>query len=246
MSTDRCNSFGMQITETDTFSTSANFDGLESAINDYCTHLGINYFSYLNLRGSGPNSAPMLTSYDDEWRARYTEKSFHQYDPVALTSKRARLPFFWNHGEFLRPFLKIQRRVFHEARAFRLYAGYSIPISGPNGELAVFSIVDPDEGRLIDVIRDQGPKLQLSALHIHDAAMSLAQVSSLTDDECLSDRELECLSWTAEGKTSDEIAEIVCLSAATVNYHLNKVVLKLGAANRHHAAIIALRRGIIQ
>ncbi len=236
----------MQIAEPDSFAANTNFDGLESAINDYCSDLGINYFSYLNLHGNGPNSAPMMTSYDDEWRARYTEKSFHQYDPVALTSKRARLPFFWNHGEFLRPFAKIQRRVFQEARAFRLHAGYSIPISGPNGELAVFSIVDPDERHLIDVIRDQGPKLQLSALHIHDAAMSLAEVPSLTDNESLSDRELECLSWTAEGKTSDEIADIVCISAATVNYHLNKVVLRFGAANRHHAAIIALRKGIIQ
>lgn len=232
--------------EPDSFAESANFDGLESTINDYCSDLGITFFSYLNLRGDGHKSAPMLTSYDDEWRARYTEKSYHCYDPVAHTSKRSRLPFFWNHGEFLRPFVKIQRRVFQEARAFKLYAGYSIPISGPNGELAVFSIVDPDERHLIDVIRDQGPKLLVSALHIHDAAMSLAEVSNLTDNDPLSDRELECLSWTAEGKTSDEIAEIVCLSAATVNYHLNKVVLRLGAANRHHAAIIALRKGIIQ
>ena len=236
----------MQITEPDTFSESTSFDGLESAINDYCANLGVTYFSYLNLRGSGPNSAPMLTSYDDEWRARYTEKSFHQYDPVALTSKRARLPFFWNHGDFLRPFAKIQRRVFQEARAFKIYAGYSVPISGPDGELAVFTIVDPDERRLIDVIRDQGPRLLMSTLHIHNTAMTLAEVTNMTDDLSLSDRELECLSWTAEGKTSDEIADIVCLSAATVNYHLNKVVLRLGAANRHHAAIIALRKGIIQ
>lgn len=232
--------------EPDTFAVSESFDGLESAINDYCSDLGITFFSYLNLRGNGRKSAPLLTSYDDEWRARYTEKSYHCYDPVAHISKRSRLPFFWNHGEFLRPFAKIQQRVFQEARAFKLYAGYSIPISGPNGELAVFSIVDPDERHLTDVIRDQGPKLLMSALHIHDTAMSLAEVPSQTDDASLSNRELECLSWTAEGKTSDEIAEIVCLSAATVNYHLNKVVLRLGAANRHHAAIIALRKGIIQ
>lgn len=232
--------------DSDTFSASETFDGLESAINDYCSDLGITFFSYLNLCGNEHKSAPLLTSYDDEWRARYIEKSFHCYDPVAHTSKHSRLPFFWNHGEFLRPFAKIQRRVFQEARAFKLYAGYSIPISGPNGELAVFSIVDPNERHLIDVIRDQGPNLLMSALHIHDKAMSLTEAPSVKDNASLSDRELECLSWTAEGKTSDEIAEIVCLSSATVNYHLNKVVLRLGAANRHHAAIIALRTGIIQ
>jgi hypothetical protein len=44
-------------------------------------------FFYLNLRGFGATSAPLMTSNDDEWRgARDTETSFHQNDPVALTS----------------------------------------------------------------------------------------------------------------------------------------------------------------
>ena len=41
------------------------------------------------------------------------------------------------------------------------------------------------------------------------------------------------------------MARILSVSAATVNYHLNKAVAKPCAANRHHAAIIAIRRKLI-
>jgi len=61
----------------------------------------------------------------------------------------------------------------------------------------------------------------------------------------LSARELECLKWTAEGKTSAGIGDKICVSSATVNYHLNNAIKKLGASNRHHAAILAMRKGLI-
>ena len=57
--------------------------------------------------------------------------------------------------------------------------------------------------------------------------------------------ELECLLWTAEGKTAEEVASILGLSVFTVNRYVSVAVRKLNCVNKHHAAIRALRGGLI-
>jgi LuxR family transcriptional regulator, quorum-sensing system regulator BjaR1 len=61
----------------------------------------------------------------------------------------------------------------------------------------------------------------------------------------LSKREVECLYWTAAGKTSAEIATILDLSEHTINNYLVAVCQKLNSVNRAHAVAKAMRQGII-
>lgn len=58
------------------------------------------------------------------------------------------------------------------------------------------------------------------------------------DDLGLSRRELAVLERVAEGRTNEEIARALGLSALTVKKHLERMSLKLGASNR--AALVAL------
>ncbi len=62
----------------------------------------------------------------------------------------------------------------------------------------------------------------------------------------LSARERECLTWTAEGKTSEEIAIILELSVHTVNHYLTSAARKLNAVNRLHAVARAMRLGLLK
>jgi DNA-binding CsgD family transcriptional regulator len=61
----------------------------------------------------------------------------------------------------------------------------------------------------------------------------------------ISRRELECLRLTAQGLTSEEIAEALKLSAHTANQHLAAAAAKLDAVNRMQAVAKALRLGLI-
>lgn len=61
----------------------------------------------------------------------------------------------------------------------------------------------------------------------------------------LSSREIEVLRWTADGKTSADIAEIMSISERTVNFHVNCAVEKLGACNKTSAAVRAAMLGLI-
>lgn len=76
----------------------------------------------------------------------------------------------------------------------------------------------------------------------------LAYVRSLDSRvlETLTDREIDCLNWTAAGKTSAEIAEILILSEHTVNHYLNRATKKLDTVNRTQAVAKALRVGLIK
>src|SRR5581483_4127805 len=53
----------------------------------------------------------------------------------------------------------------------------------------------------------------------------------------LNDREVECLTWAARGKTSTEIAQILDLTKRTVDFHIDNARGKLGATTRTEAVI---------
>jgi DNA-binding response OmpR family regulator len=55
----------------------------------------------------------------------------------------------------------------------------------------------------------------------------------------LNDREVECLTWSARGKTSSEIGTILGLSKRTVDFHIESACRKLNVATRIEAAVKA-------
>ena len=61
----------------------------------------------------------------------------------------------------------------------------------------------------------------------------------------LSERELEVLREIVGGKSNKEIASALGIVEGTVKAHVTNILLKLGAADRTHAATIAIRRQIL-
>jgi DNA-binding NarL/FixJ family response regulator len=64
-------------------------------------------------------------------------------------------------------------------------------------------------------------------------------------DEPLSQREVEILQRVATGTSNKEIAAALALTEATVKSHMKSVMAKLGANDRTHAVMIAIKRGFI-
>jgi DNA-binding NarL/FixJ family response regulator len=61
----------------------------------------------------------------------------------------------------------------------------------------------------------------------------------------LNERELECLTWSARGKTSPEIGVILNLSKRTVNFHIENACRKLNVSTRTEAVVRATSGGLI-
>jgi DNA-binding CsgD family transcriptional regulator len=83
------------------------------------------------------------------------------------------------------------------------------------------------------------------AIHVFDRLAEIRNLDTRITDT-LTDREIDCLNWTAAGKTSAEIAEILTLSEHTVNHYLNRATKKLDTVNRTQAVAKALRIGLIK
>ncbi|NML74900.1 helix-turn-helix transcriptional regulator [Rhizobium sp. S-51] len=61
----------------------------------------------------------------------------------------------------------------------------------------------------------------------------------------LTERELECLFWIAEGKTSDEIATILGISRNTINNYITSVMRKTATKTRSEAIAYAVRNNLV-
>jgi two-component system invasion response regulator UvrY len=77
--------------------------------------------------------------------------------------------------------------------------------------------------------------------------MAITQISGENNPvEILSDREFEVFMDLAKGKSTNEIADTMCLSPRTVGTHLYNIKQKLNANNSAEIALIAIRSGLLE
>ena len=77
--------------------------------------------------------------------------------------------------------------------------------------------------------------------------MAITQLSGEDNPvEILSDREFEVFIALAKGKSTNEIADTMCLSPRTVGTHLYNIKQKLNANNSAEIALIAIRCGLLE
>ena len=89
-------------------------------------------------------------------------------------------------------------------------------------------------------------ELQLFAAHAVDAALGIfVPEPKHADLPSLTQRELESLRWTMEGKTAWELGRILGISEQTAARHLNNAMKKLDCVSKHQAVVRALRVGLI-
>lgn len=73
-----------------------------------------------------------------------------------------------------------------------------------------------------------------------------ARLAEHLGEDDLTTRELEVLELIRDGFRNKQIADQLAIAETTVNFHIKNLVEKLGANDRTHAVIIALRRGLLQ
>lgn len=107
-----------------------------------------------------------------------------------------------------------------------------------NGERA-FLIAQGDDVRHVHDVEE----LKLLGSYFHAHICRIIGRQSTCDD--LSERELDCLQWTAAGKTAWEAGVILGLTERTVRFHLNTAREKLKCATTAQAVAKAVAGGFI-
>jgi DNA-binding NarL/FixJ family response regulator len=86
---------------------------------------------------------------------------------------------------------------------------------------------------------------------VHAGKKSLSSEASFrlaehATDEALTPAEIRVLRLIADGEANKEIAAKLSASEGTIKAHVRSIMAKLSAKDRTHAAMIALKRGIIE
>lgn len=119
--------------------------------------------------------------------------------------------------------------------------GLGLQVFGPNGRNGILAI---DLGDTVRLRRDLLELLRWNCQVMHLRYCELL-IPALGKMPSLSRREAEILSWVARGKSNVTIAEILGISAHTVDAHLRRIYLKLGVYDRMSAALRGLGFGLI-
>jgi len=205
--------------------------------------LEFEYIAY-GLRSPLPLTRPkieMFNNYPVAWQARYKEEGYINKDPTVHLGMRTLLPIIWSDDLFVSA-----RDLWEDARSFGLQVGVAKSVRdefGISGMLTLarsgepFSEEEIQQKRLKILWLTQVAHLSM-AQHLMDKVLPEAEVK-------LSNREIAVLRWTADGKTSGEISEILGIAERTVNFHINNAVEKLGTTNKLAAAVKATVLGML-
>jgi two-component system NarL family response regulator len=129
----------------------------------------------------------------------------------------------------------------------------------PEARFLVLTTFDGDEdiyralqaGARGYLLKGMDPAELIAAVHSvhagkrHIPAAVAEKLAARMSNEELTSRELEVLGRIAEGRSNREIAADLYISEATVKSHVNSLLAKLGVADRTHAAVVAIERGLV-
>ncbi len=180
-------------------------------------------------------------NYPEEWIRHYFQRGYEKIDPVVLLSPRTTAPLVWADCQKLPDLSDDQRLMFQESREVPLLDGVSIPIHGPMGGAYVLSLAS-STGQT-----DLRAHIPMLRAYAHQFFVAYHEVSPLrVSNVTLTERERDCLMWSAKGKSNWDIGVILHISEHTVDFHFRKAMAKLGAGNRIVAIVTAIRHGLIQ
>jgi LuxR family transcriptional regulator, quorum-sensing system regulator BjaR1 len=208
---------------------------------------GYENFSIAGIPMPGESIDPyiMVCGWPDEWAKRYRERNYVNYDPVIKKVRVANKPFMWDEAPLKDNDIE-SKKVLDEAADFGLVEGFAVPIYTTHGFQAIVTF----GANQLQLDKSEQAALHLVAIYAHQAIRSLLPNSGKDAgfwrlEKQLTFREIECLKWTAAGKTAYEISVIIGLSNRTVEQHIKNCLSKLNASNRVQAVAEAIRSRII-
>ena len=166
-------------------------------------------------------------------------------DPVMQHCKKQSVPIIWDQLTYARA---CAGELWEEQAPFGFKTGVALALHLPQGRHFMLG-VDRDERTTAEVdISRVVADLLLFAVCANEVASRILVPfeKDAAPSPPLTPREIECLSWTMEGKTAWEAGAILGLAESTVVYYLRNAVRKLKCVNKQQAVVRALRLGLIR
>ncbi|MEE4189362.1 MAG: autoinducer binding domain-containing protein [Roseobacter sp.] len=183
-------------------------------------------------------------TFTSEWAEHYVERGYNKIDPVVLGCLQRFDPTNWKDLDWSP---KAARDFLKDALAHGVGAqGLTIPIRGPNGQYAVFTINDDrDDQEWDEFVREHKRELMIIAYEFNKRGLDFEERGTETTHGKLSPRELSALTYLARGLSRNQAAHHMNISEHTLRVYIESSRHKLGALNTTHAVARALNNGLI-
>lgn len=202
-------------------------------------------FAIVPNRRTSLETAFLRSNYAPRWRNTYDEGNFLRFDPTVSHCVLSSLPLVWSPEIFAAP---RQKEMYEEASGFGLRSGITLPIHGPGGELGIMCFVaDVAPGKqFLQEAKHCLPGLSLLRDYALESSAQFANPSKENNEKVhLTPRELECMKWAMNGKSSWEIGKILRCSEAAINFHMANIRRKFSVTTRQQAIVKAIGLGLI-
>ncbi|WP_413785622.1 helix-turn-helix transcriptional regulator [Cognatiyoonia sp. IB215182] len=183
-------------------------------------------------------------TYDPAWAQRYQDQEYLRVDPVIIGCFQRFHPVDWNRLDWSS---KAAREFRKEAIEYGVgNQGYSIPIRGPNGQLALFTAShSTDDETWADFTAKHQRDWILIAHYLNQKALQLEKGRAPDPVRALSPRETDALTYLGMGYSRGQVADLLKISEHTLRAYIESARFKLGALNTTHAVARATSEGLI-
>ena len=215
------------------------------AVQSIVEPLGFSAVASGRIGYSQPAEALHYACWKPEWLALYVERGFMRIDPVPIWAILSGLAVTISELRRLLPTSHPGHQVFDAGRDFGYIGGYVVPQRSVDNAIGLVCFIgerDPIDTRERAVLR----LLANTAFERAEdmAGRSRPQALPMPPPD-LSPRERLCLKHIVDGKTSAEIAMLMKISQATVQFHAANLRAKTGTRNRTELVSLAITTGLV-
>lgn len=214
---------------------------LRHTLNNFANSVGMDGAYVINYNPSA--GLQVLDDRPEEWLTRYQKHGYIHFDPIAYSALAGTEPFTWEDCVAKSFISQKQKMLMSEARDFGLNHGYNTVASEDNYISSTCCFYTRSVADFLESMSGHKHIINVVGAAIQSKFNALTTIAKPRPK--LSPRELECLTWAAQGKTNDEIGTILNLSGNTVNSYLGTASSKLGVRSKIHAIVKAIQLKII-
>lgn len=202
----------------------------------------VEHLVYHSVNSTGEQYAAL--TYPMHWVDRYMEQDYARVDPVVQGCYRRFHPVDWRRLDWSG---KAAKEFMGEALDVGVgHQGFSVPIRGPNGQFALFTISDSRNDYQWEKYTEEHIRDVILAAHfINQKALEIERGSDEAEFRQLSPRETDALTMLAMGYNRAQAADSLSISEHTLRVYIESARFKLGAANTTHAVARGLSLGLL-
>ncbi|MCG6902161.1 MAG: LuxR family transcriptional regulator [Rhodobacter sp.] len=220
----------------------ATLDDLQGHITGLRDVFDVEHLVYHSVNSTGQQYAAL--TYSPAWVARYIEQDYARVDPVVQGCYRRFHPVDWRRLDWSG---KPAREFMGEATDAGVgRQGFSVPIRGPSGQFALFTVSDRrTDAKWEKYTETHVRDLILAAHFVNQKALEIERGSDTAAMQKLSPREIDALTMLAMGYNRAQTAESLSISEHTLRVYIESARFKLGASNTTHAVARGLTLGLL-